>query len=122
MSERREYSEEQKAAVMAALLAGQSVSSVARDYHIPQGTVKRWSAAAKDQIEPVRSAKKERIGELLIDYLEANLITLHAQAKVFANEEWLLEQSASESAVLHGVLTDKVIRLLEALADGTPST
>lgn len=116
MSERREYSEETKAAVMAALLSGQSVSQVAATYHIPIGTVKRWSAAAKEQLEPVRTEKRERIGELLLDYLEANLAALKAQAKVFADAEWIQKQPASEAAVLHGVIADKGIRLLEALA------
>lgn len=113
---RREYSDEVKAAVMAALMAGQSISSVAADYRIPEGTVKRWSAANREQLEPVRSAKRERIGDLLIEYLELNLEALKAQARVFADAEWIKGQAASEVAVLHGVVADKGIRLLEALA------
>ena len=118
---RREYSEETKAAVMAALLAGQSISEIAREWRIPEGTVKRWSAAARGDIEPVRTAKKERIGELLIGYLELNLETLQAQVRAFADAEWLKQQGASELAVLHGVVADKGIRLLEALADNPAS-
>ena len=40
----RKYSDEIKAAVMASLLAGQSISNVASEYKIPEGTVKGWSA------------------------------------------------------------------------------
>lgn len=116
---RQEYTAETKAAVLAALLAGQSVSEVARAYKIPSGTVKSWSAQL-DREQPVATTKKERIGELLVGYLEHTLEALTAQARVFADPTWLRTQTASELAVLHGVQTDKAIRLLEAMstADG----
>jgi transposase-like protein len=110
----RTYTEEVKAACVAALLTGQSVSSVAAEYSIPRGTVAGWSAQARGQL--FQSEKKERIGQLVIEYLITNLETLRAQAAFFANEKWLQRQSAGEVAVLHGVCTDKAIRLLEALA------
>lgn len=113
---RNHYSEETKAQVMAALLAGQSVSQAAETYKVPRGTVAAWSAEMnREQTDP--NTKKERIGILLIEYLEANLETLKAQQQVFRDPTWLKQQSASEAAVLHGVLTDKAVRLLEALAD-----
>lgn len=115
MSDRQEYTTEQKAAVMAALLSGQSISQVAEQYRIPRGTVSRWSASIG--IEAERTNKKAQIGELLIDYLAANLRTLRAQMEVFSDAEWLKKQGASELAVLHGVMADKSIRLLEALSD-----
>lgn len=59
--------------------------------------------------------KKEAIGDLLVQYLETNLRTLKAQSEVFADPEWLKEQSASEATMLHGVITDKTVRLLEAM-------
>ena len=49
-------------------------------------------------------------------YLRELLVTTRAQLKVFRDESWLAKQAASEAAVLHGVLTDKAIRLREALA------
>ena len=119
---RKEYDEQTKAAVMAALLTGQSISSVAKEYKIPEGTVKRWSASNRPAIEPDRTAKKE-IGELIVGYVQDLLFTLRAQQAVFRDETWLRKQSASEVAVLHGVLADKGIRLLEALAgDPEPNT
>jgi len=101
---------------MAALLAGQSITSIAAAYRIPEGTVKRWSANLdRTEYEPERTTKKE-IGDLIVGYLSDLLVTLRAQLKVYADEKWLRQQSASEVAVLHGVLADKGIRLLEALA------
>lgn len=117
---RATYSDETKAAVMAALLAGQSISAVAREYGLPKGTVGGWKQQALREAQPTASqaaAKRERIGGLIVDYLEQALETLRAQARTFADESWLRKQDASELAVLHGVLADKTIRILEALAE-----
>jgi len=122
------YSPETKAAAMAALLAGQSISQVATEYKIPTGTVKGWSVLVRTTPEVVEVAtgttgvaseattkKSAQIGDLLITYLRANLTTLEAQQAVFRDADWLRKQSADALAVLHGVLTDKAVRLLEAL-------
>lgn len=101
---------ETKAAVMAALLAGQGTCEVARAYDIPESTVSRWKAKAREE-----AGRSNDVGELLLGYLEENLRTLRAQVVAFRNEEWLAKQGASEVGVLHGILTDKAVRLLEAL-------
>ena len=118
---RRQYSDEQKAAVMAALLAGQSVEQVAEEYHIPAGTIKSWQFRQNGTpVATVATEKKEEIGELILAYLREILVTLREQAVHFRDKSWLDKQSASEVAVLHGVSTDKAIRLLEALAGDDP--
>jgi hypothetical protein len=111
----RQYSDETKAAVMAALLAGQSISYVAKEYDIPAGTVKSWRA--RSMVAPVATEKKAEIGDLVLRYLHANLTALEAQAIVFSDPDWLEKQEADQAAVLHGVMTDKAIRLLEALSN-----
>ena len=118
----RSYSDETKAAVMAALLAGQSINSAAREYNIPKGTVSRWKAEARE-VGGVRSERtqKDEVGPLLVDYLKANLRTLKAQVEVFGDPDWLREKDAQEAAVLHGILTDKAVRLLEAFGRETDS-
>lgn len=119
---KRVYSDETKAAVMAALLAGQSVSLIAKEYEIPEGTVKSWSSRDVNgnghavATEALDATQKSRIGKLILDYLETLMVTLKNQAEVFSDKTWLSKQAASEVAVLHGVLADKGIRLLEALA------
>jgi DNA-directed RNA polymerase specialized sigma24 family protein len=116
-----EYSEHIRAQALAALMAGQTFSEVSRAMGVPIGTLKSWKQRSADVMgsvaSPDASAKKERIGALLLDYLVTTLETLAAQQRVFANEEWLLKQSASELAVLHGVSVDKAVRLLEGLAE-----
>ena len=111
------YSASTKAAAMAALLEGQSITKVAADFRLPEGTVKAWRHRMKGAAteSKVATEKREEIGGLLIDYLHANLSTLRSQQLVFADAEWLKKQDAGELAVLHGVMTDKAIRLLEAL-------
>lgn len=109
------YSDEVKAAAMAALLAGQSINQVAREYNIPKGTVSYWK---NNRVGRENSTQKPEIAELLLEYLQTNLEALQAQAEQFSNPDWLKRQNASEAAILHGVMTDKAIRLLEALSNG----
>ena len=114
-----EYSDTIKAQALAALLAGQAPSEVARVFGIPVGTLRSWKSRQQrgEGVAVVATEKRERIGALLLEYLEVNLETLKIQQLVFRNEEWLYKQSASEIAVLHGVSFDKAVRLLEGLAE-----
>ncbi len=107
---------ETRAAALAALMEGQAVTSVADRYRIPPSTVSRWRKEAKRRArEAIGDSPDPTVGELLLGYLRANLETLRAQMVVFQDLEWLRNQDAADAAVLHGVLTDKAIRLLEAL-------
>jgi len=115
------YDDDTKAAVMAALLQGQSVTSVSKEYDIPKGTVSGWKSkaedAAGDSLEQMPTQKRDsEVGKLLIQYLQTNLDALQEQAEQFSDREWLQKQSAAEVATLHGVMTDKAVRLLEALS------
>jgi transposase-like protein len=113
----RKYSDETKAAVVAALLAGQSVNSVAKEYNIPKGTVSGWKNGKGLGGREKATQKAERIGELVASYLATNLEALEVQAEAFKDQKWLAKQTASDAAVLHGVMTDKAVRLLEALSN-----
>ncbi len=95
---------------MAALLAGQGVGEVAAAYKLPTSTVSRWRAEAR-----LQAGRSDDVGELLLSYLRENLMTLRAQAVAFRDPQWLKGQEAGAVAVLHGVMTDKAVRLLEAL-------
>lgn len=114
-----EYSDQIKAQALAALLAGQAPSEVARQYNIPVGTLKSWKSRQLngESVATVATDVRERIGLLLLNYLEETLVTLTKQQMVFRNEEWLFKQSAAEVATLHGISVDKAVRLLEGLAD-----
>jgi len=114
---RREHDEQTKAAVMAALLTGRSVSVAAKEYKIPIGTVKRWSADAKERLQPARNQKTERLGDLLIDNVETELETTKAILNVIKDPKWLRKQKASDIGVLYGIIADKTFRVLNSLPD-----
>jgi hypothetical protein len=132
------HSPETRAAVLAALLAGQTPTEVAHTFRLHRATVLAWRRAAglAPQDTPVQRAvqpkKAEDIGHLVAAYLTANLTTLRIQQEHFRDKEWLTEQSAADLAVLHGVAADKAFRILEALrpaanedaedAQGNPDT
>ena len=109
---RKQYSDETKAAVMAALLTGQSINSIAKEYSIPKSTVSRW----KNGGVPSDGTQKKEIGDLIMAYVRTSLVTLEAQAQMFQDKDWLRKQNAADVAVLHGVQTDKAIRILEAIS------
>ena len=109
----KHHDPEVRAAAMAALLAGQGVSMVAKEYQLPESTVSRWKREARKD-----AGLSDDIGELLLGYLRENLQSLQAQVVAFRDPAWLKEQPAGELGVLHGILCDKSIRLLEALAGG----
>lgn len=118
MTERREYDEATKAAVVAALLAGQSISEIAEKYRLPEGTVKSWKNRQKDSpVATVATQKRAEIGVMLFDYLCTILVSMKAQAEFFGDKEWLSKQNAADAGVLHGIGVDKAIRLLEAFAN-----
>lgn len=109
------HSEEVRAAVIAALLAGQGVSETADQYKLPKQTVANWKKTlTPEQMGQIKTKKGERFGDLVGTYLEETLNTLAVQVRHFRDPAWLAKQPADGLAVLHGVCTDKAIRLLEA--------
>lgn len=111
----RDYSDEVRAAVMASLLAGQSVSAVAREYKLPKGTVSDWKRKAAEGVGPTPTQKRNEIGAMLLELVEANIAALVAVSHTMADPEWSRKQSASELGTIFGITYDKVIRMLEAM-------
>lgn len=112
---KRTYDDATKAAVMAALLSGQAVDAVAKQYNIPASTIRNWKAATKLE-NTLDQEQQYEIGDLLLDYLREILGALKKQATHFGDKAWLSAQEADQLAVLHGVAADKAIRIIEALA------
>lgn len=120
MARGKAYSDETRAAVMAALLAGQRVSEVANEFEIPPSTVRSWRASldagAKEEVRQRFAAKKQMdLAELIGEYLVEILQTLTAQVRFARSTEYLERLPGSELAVLHGVLADKAFRILSAI-------
>jgi len=110
------HSDETRAAVTAALLAGQGVGEVATCYQIDKSLVSRWRkelvATGVQQLQP---KTRDELESLLMNYVRQNLKTLAAQSEVAGREDYIKKQPASELAVLHGVMADKTFRILSAL-------
>jgi len=101
---------------MAALLTGQTVAQVATTYHLDKSVVSRWRRKIDpEQLQRVATEKGETLEWLLLDYVQTNLRTLKAQSIEAGRAQYVQKQSASELAVLHGVLADKTVRILAAL-------
>ncbi len=110
-------SDEVRAAVTAALLAGQGVNDVARQYQLDPSLVSRIKATISPQVlQQVAIAKDESLDTLITDLLRANLIALRNIAEVAGSADYARKQAGNDLAVLFGVITDKTVRLLEAAA------
>lgn len=121
MSRKKEHSEEVKAQVLASLLSGESITSVAHKYKIPPGTIKSWkNRQDATPVALVATTKREEIGGLLIGFLEKSIRSLSVQVEQFGDKTWLQNQSAADLTELFGSLTDRTFRLLEALEGGAP--
>lgn len=111
------YSEEIKGAALAdVVLLG--TSATAAKYGIPRTTLLTWQQQFTVVHNP--SLKREYIGGLVAAYLEANLQALTAQAYVASDPEYINRQPADGLAILHGVMADKSVRLLEAISRHQP--
>lgn len=125
MTNRATIPDEVKAAALADLLL-LSPSAVAAKHGIKRATVYKWierqehlAYTGGSELSNVVELKKSRIGALALAYLEANLNAQIAQAYVTSDPNYINRQPAGELAILHGVLADKSIRLLEALQPRT---
>lgn len=115
---RESIDETVKAAALADLVL-MPPAAVAAKYGIKPATVRVWKARELPQalagVSSVVAEKKERIGALFLEYLEASATALIAQAYVAAEPAYIERQPANELAILHGVIADKSVRLVEAL-------
>lgn len=108
----RRYSTDEKAAALADIyLLGPG--AVSAKYGIPRSTLSTWQETFEIVHDPI--VKKSSIEALAMNYLEASLQALSAQAYVASQPEYIERQPAGELAILHGVMADKSVRLLDAL-------
>jgi len=106
-----------RAAIMAALLAGQGVSETAETFQIPQQTVSDLKKLIDPYLERIGrgSVQKLEIGEKVLNVLDTQLQALQAIAEGIKAASYIEKQPASEIAVLYGVIADKAFRILSAL-------
>src|SRR3990167_5830298 len=112
------YAHDVKAAAISRVLAGEGAAAVGRDLNIPLTTVCGWVATVpKNQIAVVH---QRELGELVYEYTSEALAALIAQCRKAADPAWLEKQGADGLHLLHGVMADKVIRVLAAVERARP--
>lgn len=114
----RRYTDDEKAAALADVVM-LGPGAVAAKYDVPLGTLKTWQREYEIVHDP--SAKKGRIELLAMTYLESSFQALIAQAYVISQPEYIERQPAGELAILHGVVADKAVRLLDAISRHQPA-
>src|SRR5688572_21867781 len=108
---------EVQAQIIAALLTGQfqTDEQVAEATGVSKHTVGRIRKHIPNEyLIQVELLKKDRIGELVGEYLEESLRSLIRIDMVTLSEDWLWRQDAASLATFYGVKADKAYRLLEA--------
>jgi hypothetical protein len=113
------HSNEVKAQVMASLLAGQGIAETAEQYQLPEHTIRNW-ARRNPELKELATKKRVELDDLITEYVREAFTTLSVQARHFRDRAWLQKQPAAEIAVLHGVITDKAIRILSAAQPTEP--
>lgn len=109
------YSEEIKAQVHAALLAGGSPSEIARKFSMPRQTVLRFKAElSEDALKEASIETRHRIDDLLLDCMAENLSALSRIAQTTHDADYLKKQGAEACATLYGQIASTTVRLLEA--------
>lgn len=108
MAKGRRISDDVRAAIMAALLAGQGVTETAKQFNVGDATVSRLKAKLEEL-----EIKKE-IPELVMEVLREQLSAIKNIAREASRPDYVKEQPASEIAVLIGVISDKAFRILSA--------
>lgn len=115
MPKGKPHSNKLKGAAIAALLTGDSVSEVAARHGISKSVISRWRAKIPEgELQRVATKKGQRFDDAVGNSVRASLESLTAQAKAVSDPEWLRQQSAKDLAMLHGVMFDKSIRLIES--------
>lgn len=118
MARGKKHPPEVRAAVIAALLAGQGVREVATQYKLDKAVVSRWkSTIAPHELQRVATKQADEFTELIANTLRNILKTVAISAERIGTKEgwaWLRQHDPSSVATLLGVLTDKGFRICEA--------
>jgi transposase-like protein len=105
--------DEVRAAVMAALLAGQGVSEISSTFDLPHQTVSDLKQVLEREFGSF--GNKKDISEQILELLGTQLDALKTIAANVGRPEYVEKQPASEIAVLYGVISDKAFRIVSAI-------
>jgi predicted HAD superfamily Cof-like phosphohydrolase len=117
----KKHSDDTRGPALAALLSGQGIQEVAKQYKLPESTVRDLKkTVSSEEFAEVRAKKEEQLASLIESHLHASLEAAAAIASQASNAEWRNKQDADKLGVFYGILTDKSVRILEAAESAAP--
>lgn len=104
------------AKVITCLVAGKTIQETATELDTAYRTVVRIRKELPDEfLHYFGAAKTNEMDELIEQGLKAQLESTNNLLAVTRDEDWVKKHSASELAILFGVVNDKVFRVLAAI-------
>ena len=123
----REHPPEIRAAAVAAVLAGEQQSVVAKRFGVSRGRLHDWvqrasvPSASGTAIATSEARTRERMAGLIYDTLVDTLTVIRDQLQIVSREDWVEKQSARDLAELVGKEFDGAIRLLAGFRPAEPA-
>ena len=119
-------SPEQRGAVIAAILAGSTLTAAAAAAGVPERTARGWMArwrrdhggdavSAKDAAKTIAAHTPDALGAAIEGYVLEGLAALRAQVKIAADPVYLASLSGRDLGVMHGIMADKLVTVLRSI-------
>ncbi len=115
MARGKAHSDDIRAQVIAAILAGEGVSDISRRLQLPKATVSRLrNEVAPEKLEQVGTEKREEVNDLICNYLAKNFRALESICEVLSDASYLRQHSPQQLASVHEELSGKAFQIIEA--------
>ena len=116
------YSDQVKAEAIARVLAGETVSGVARDMGITRTALQNWvmnvrqpPVTAAQAVMAVSNNQRPTLITLIGDYLDCNFRALQNQATLMGERAWLEAQTTPDLVSVHAELAKRGVALLDRI-------
>lgn len=109
------HTDDIRAQVIAALLAGENVSDVSRRMQLDKSVVSRIkNTIAPEKLQQVATETAGQMDSLICGYLEKNFAALSAICELASDVTYLRRYAPNQIAELHEKLAGKAFQLIEA--------
>lgn len=114
--------EEVKMAIASELAAGEKPIDLANKYNCSLATVTRAKQKylTPDMLAKMEAEKAAVLGDLMILSLESGIEATVRIANTTKDDGWLRTQNAGDLGKMYGIISDKVVRVAEAMEDVKP--
>jgi transposase-like protein len=106
---------ELRAMCLAAVLSGQSLSSVARRHKVNKGTLSRWLSAVRPPRRQYSDVDPDLLAERIAQLIDGHIEAIHKQIEAASDVGWVRRQTGSELAALLKEEHGGLVRLLAGL-------